>query len=60
MSPELLKGFYRIALLLVVASLLLLFVVKPDSAEYIVTLFSVAVGTILLVLVLVASWLSNR
>ena len=60
MTPELLKAFYRIALLVLGASIALLLVVPPDSAEYIVTLMSVCVGSILLALVIAATWYINR
>ena len=60
MTPSLLKVFFTIALFLVGASLLLLFVVPPDSAEFIVTIFSTCVGSALLILVVVTSKFINR
>ena len=60
MSPELLKGFYRIGVFVVGTSVLLLFVVEPDSAEYFVTLLSIGIGVILLLLVGLTAWYINR
>ena len=60
MTPELLKGFYRIAVFVLGVSIALLFVVKPDSAEFVVTLMSIAVGAALLVAVILTSRYFNR
>jgi len=60
MKPELLKGFYRIGIFVVGTSVALLFIVKPDSAEFFVTLLSICVGTTLLLLVGMATWYINR
>ena len=60
MTPDLLKSFYRIAIVVVGTSLALLFIVKPGSAEFVVTLLSICVGTTLLVLVMLVSWYANR
>ncbi len=60
MKPELLKGFYRIGVFVVGTSVALLFIVKPDSAEFFVTLLSICVGVTLLLLVGMATWYINR
>ncbi len=60
MTPELLKGFYRIAVFIWVVSIALLFVVKPDTAEYVVTLMSIGIGALLLVLVILTSRYFNK
>ena len=60
MTPDLLKGFYRIAIFLLAASVALLFFVERDSAEFFVTLMALGIGTILLLLVAAASWYVNR
>lgn len=60
MTPSILKVFFSIAIFIVGSSLLLLFVVPSDSAEYIVTLLSVCVGSILLILVALTTWFINR
>lgn len=60
MTPELLKGFYRIAVFVLGVSIALLFAVKPGTAEFVVTLLSIGVGATLLVLVILASRYFNR
>ena len=60
MTPNLLKVFYTIASFIVGASLLLLFIVPPDSPEYIVTLMSTCVGAALLILVVLTARFLNR
>ncbi len=60
MTPELLKGFYRIAVFVLGVSFALLFVVKPDTAEFVVTLLSIGVGAVLLVLVILTSRYFNN
>ncbi|MYD11620.1 MAG: hypothetical protein F4X02_16445 [Chloroflexi bacterium] len=60
MTPELLKGFYRIAVFVLGVSVALLVVVKPDSAEFVVTLMSIGVGAALLVAVILTSRYFNR
>ena len=60
MTPELLKGFYRIAAFVLGVSIALLFVVEPDSAEFVVTLMSIAVGAALMVAVILTSRYFNR
>lgn len=60
MTPELLKGFYRFAVFVLGDSLALLFVVKPDTAELVVTLLSIGVGAALLVMVILTSRYFNR
>ncbi len=60
MAPELLKGFYRIAVFVLGLSITMLFVVKPNSAEYVVTLMSMGIGSVLLVLVILTSRYLNK
>ena len=60
MTPELLKVFYQVAIFVLVASIALLFIVKPDTAEYFVTLLSICVGALLLVLVILTSRYFNK
>ena len=60
MTPSMLKVFFSIAIFIVGASLLLLFVVPPDSAEYVVTWLSLCVGSVLLALVGLTAWFMNR
>lgn len=60
MTPELLKGFYRIAVFVLGVSIALLFVVEPNTAEFVVTLLSIGVGAALLVMVILASKYFNK
>ena len=60
MTPELLKGFYRIAAFVLGVSIALLFVVKPDTAEFVVTVLSIGIGAALLVLVILTSRYFNK
>lgn len=60
MTPDLLKGFFRAGVFVTGTSVFLLFIVKPDSAEFVITILSIGVGITLLVLVALASWYSNR
>lgn len=60
MTPELLKGFYRIAIFVLGVSIALLFVVKPDTAEFVVTVLSIGIGSALLILVILTSRYFNK
>ncbi len=60
MGPEMLKAFYRMAVFVLGASVLLLFVVEPDSAEHAITILSAGIGAMLLLLVLFFSRFFNR
>ena len=60
MTPEMLKGFYRFAVFVLGVSIALLFVVKPDTAEFVVTLLSLGVGAALLVMVFLTSRYFNN
>lgn len=60
MTPSILKSFYTIAVFIVGASIALLFVVEPDTAEYFVTMLSIGVGSLLLLVVALANWYINR
>lgn len=60
MTPELLKGFYRLAIFILGMSIVLLFIVEPDTAEFAVTLMSMGVGAALLVLVILTNRYINK
>ncbi len=60
MTPSILKAFYTIAVFIIGASIAILFVVKPDTAEYVVTILSIGVGSLLLLLVAITNWFLNR
>ena len=60
MSPNMLKVFFTMASFIIGTSLVLLFIVPPDSPEYFVTLMSICVGAILLFLVALTAKFINR
>ena len=60
MTPEMLKTFYKMGVFVLGASLLLLFVVEPDSAEHAISVLSAFIGAALIGLVALASWFLNR
>ena len=60
MTPNMLKVFYTIASFIIGTSLMLLFIVPPDSPEYFVTLLSICVGALLLLLVALTAKFINR
>ncbi len=55
-----LKLFLRAGVFLVVVSLLLLFLVPRDSAEFVVSAMSLVIGSVLVVLVLAAHGWGRR
>jgi hypothetical protein len=57
MNTEGLRGFFRLGMFIVVLAVVLLFVVKPGSAEFVATVLSLVVGAILLALV---GWVARR
>ncbi|HMN14563.1 MAG TPA: hypothetical protein PKD55_19775 [Bellilinea sp.] len=57
MSPEVGRLWFRIAFFLVLISAGLLFILKPGSAEYVVTVMTLVVG---ILLILAIKWLINR
>lgn len=60
MAPDLLKGFFRAGVFVAGTSIFLLFIVKPDTAEFVITILSLCIGITLMTLVGLASWYSNR
>jgi len=60
MNPEMLKGFYRIGIFVFGSALILLFVLPPNSAEFVVSLLSLGIGATLLLLIVVVNWYFNR
>lgn len=60
MAPDLLKAFFRAGVFVAGTSIFLLFIVKRDSAEFVITILSLVIGLILIGLVSLASWYSNR
>lgn len=60
MSPDLLKAFFGMGIFVFGSSLLLLFIVERDSAEFVITVLSACIGLTLLILVGLTSWYVNR
>jgi preprotein translocase subunit Sss1 len=60
MAPELLKAFFRAGVFVTGTSVFLLFIVKPDTAEFVITILSICIGITLLALVALVSWFVNR
>jgi hypothetical protein len=60
MSPDLLKAFLAAGIFVAGTSIFLLFIVQRDSAEFVITVVSLVIGIVLMLLVGLASWYSNR
>jgi len=60
MTPDLLKSFFRAGVFVTGTSVFLLFIVKRDSAEFVITVLSLCIGLILIGLVALASRYANR
>ena len=60
MSPDILKAFFRMGVFVAGTSGLLLFLVKRDSAEFVITVLSLCVGLALLGLVSLVIWYTNN
>lgn len=58
--PELGRAGTRIALLLILPSLVLLFLVPRDSAEFVITAVTLGLGLVFLAIVIAIVWLANR
>jgi hypothetical protein len=56
-NSEALRGFFRLGMFIVVLAVVLLFILKPGSAEYVVTVLSLVIGAMLLALV---GWVVRR
>lgn len=51
MNRDALKAFFQFGVWITVLSVLLLFIVRPGTAEYVVTLLTLGIGLLLMVLV---------
>jgi hypothetical protein len=60
MSPDLLKSFFRAGMFVAGTSVFLLFIVERDSAEFVITLLSLCIGVVLMLLVGLMVWYTNR
>ncbi|MGI8483435.1 MAG: hypothetical protein ACR2OU_04150 [Thermomicrobiales bacterium] len=59
-APEVGRAGLRIALLLVIPAAATLFMLPRDSAEFVITAMTLAIGLIFLTVVVGAMWLANR
>jgi hypothetical protein len=60
MSPDLLKSFFRAGIFVAGTSIFLLFIVEPESAEFVITVVSLCIGIVLMSLVALMVWYTNR
>jgi preprotein translocase subunit Sss1 len=60
MSREFLQGFLRAGVFLTLTSLFLMFVTKPDSAEFVISVLSLLIGLALMGGVIFVLWLAKR
>jgi hypothetical protein len=60
MSPDLLQSFFRAGVFVFGTSIFLLFIVKRDSAEFVITIVSLCIGLVLMLLVSLMVWYTNR
>lgn len=51
MSPELGKGWFTVAVFIALTSACLLFIVPPNSAEFVITVTTLAIGLVFVALV---------
>lgn len=54
MNREGFKSFFRFGVWITLLAMLLLFIVKPNTPEFIVTLLTIGIGVLLMVLVALA------
>ncbi|MDQ7027317.1 MAG: hypothetical protein Q9P01_21525 [Anaerolineae bacterium] len=60
MSPDLLKAFFGAGTFVAGTSFFLLFIVERDSAEFVITVISLGIGIVLILLVALMVWYTNR
>jgi diacylglycerol kinase len=60
MNPDLLRAALRIGALLIVPSVILLFLLQPDSAEYVITVITLIMALAFLALVTALSHYLNQ
>lgn len=60
MAPEGLKLFFRLGMFVTLTALFLIFTVPRGSAEFVVSLLSLALGVTLLVLIALVSWWTGK
>ena len=59
MGPELLRAFFRSGMFIVLLAIVLIFAVPRDSAEFVISVCSLAVGITLLGLVVLVNRLTQ-
>jgi hypothetical protein len=60
MTSEFLRGFLRAGVFVAVVSLALVFTVRHDSAEFVISVCSLLIGLTLVGLVMLMTWLGRR
>ena len=60
MSLDLLKSFFRAGVFVFGTSVFLLFIVKRNSAEFVITIVSLCIGLVLMLSVALVAWYTNR
>lgn len=60
MSPDLLKAFFTAGVFVAGTAIFLLFIVPRDSAEFVITVVSLGIGIVLMLLVWLMTWYTNR
>ncbi|MCA9836652.1 MAG: hypothetical protein KC422_07050 [Trueperaceae bacterium] len=60
MSPEILQLFFRLGMFVTLTALFLVFAVPKGSAEFVISVLSLAIGVVLLGLVLLLSFFSRK
>ncbi len=59
-APEIGRAGLRIALLLIIPAAVMLFFQPRHSSQFVITVFTLAIGLVFLAIVIVAMWLVNR
>lgn len=60
MTPEYMRGFLRAGVFIALVSLLLIFLVPRDSAEFVISVCSLMMGLTLVGIIALISWLGRR
>lgn len=60
MTSEFLRGFLRAGVFVALVSLVLVFAVQRDSAEFVISVCSLVIGLTLVGLVMLMTWLGRR
>ncbi|HQV70296.1 MAG TPA: hypothetical protein PLJ62_08980 [Thermoflexales bacterium] len=54
MNPQLGKAWFQVGVFITIVSVILLFVLQPKTAEYVITVLSLIIGLALMALVIIA------